>query len=242
MEEKSYMNNAIEIKGLVKKYKKLSALDNVNIDIKENLITAFIGPNGSGKTTLLKIILNIIDLDQGEVRFIQQYKMGFLSDEFIPYEHLTVRDNLRAFSKLKRIPSKEISSEVERVLLITFLTDEKNKLYKDLSSGMKKKFHFGLALLGKPKLLILDEPFSALDLVGRKDFIAILKYLKEKRDTTIILSSHDLTSISDFCDEIVFMKKGKIILEADSSKSLSYLNEKYMEYFEDDIEQALSNL
>ena len=144
--------------------------------------------------------------------------------------------------KLKRIPNKEITSEVERVLLITFLTDEKNKLFKDLSSGMKKKFHFGLALLGKPKLLILDEPFSALDLVGRKDFIAILKYLKEKRDTTIILSSHDLTSISDFCDEIIFLKKGKVILETNNSESLSSLNEKYMQFFEDDIEQALSHL
>ncbi|MDA3838054.1 MAG: ABC transporter ATP-binding protein [Candidatus Delongbacteria bacterium] len=236
------MKNAIEIKDLVKKYKKLTAVDKLNINIKENLITAFIGPNGSGKTTLLKILLNIIDIDQGELRFMQPYKTGFLSDEFIPYEHLTVRDNLRTFSKLKRIPNKEISSEVDRVLLITFLTEEKNKLFKDLSSGMKKKFHFGLALLGKPKLLILDEPFSALDLVGRKDFIAILKYLKEKRDTTIILSSHDLTSISDFCDEIIFLKKGKIILETNSSKSLSELNEKYMEFFEDDIDQALSNL
>ena len=236
------MKNAIEIKNLVKNYKKTKAIDKVDIDIKENLITAFIGPNGSGKTTLLKILLNIIDLNQGEVRFIQPYKVGFLSDEFTPYEHLTVKDNLRAFSKLKRIPNKEITSEVERVLLITFLTDEKNKLFKDLSSGMKKKFHFGLALLGKPKLLILDEPFSALDLVGRKDFIAILKYLKEKRDTTIILSSHDLTSISDFCDEIIFLKKGKVILETNNSESLSSLNEKYMQFFEDDIEQALSHL
>lgn len=236
------MKNAVEIKGLVKKYKKLTAVENLSIDIKENLITAFIGPNGSGKTTLLKILLKITDYNEGDVKFIESYKTGFLSDEFTPYEHLTVKDNLRAFSNLKKIPSKEISTEVERVLLITFLTDEKNKLYKDLSSGMKKKFHFGLALLGKPKLLILDEPFSALDLVGRKDFIAILKYLKEKRDTTIILSSHDLTSISDFCDEIIFLKKGEIILETNSSESLSSLNEKYMQFFEDDIDQALSNL
>ncbi|MBN2790018.1 MAG: ABC transporter ATP-binding protein [Candidatus Delongbacteria bacterium] len=236
------MNIAIEIKDLVKKYKKLAALDKLDINIKENSITAFIGPNGSGKTTLLKLLLNIVNTSGGEVRFVKQYKTGFLSDEFTPYEHLTVRDNLKAFAKLKKIPKRVISEEVERVLLITFLTDEKNKLFKDLSSGMKKKFHFGLALLGKPELLILDEPFSALDLVGRKDFIAILKYLKEKRDTTIILSSHDLTSISDFCDEIIFMKKGKIILETDSSESLSSLNEKYMEFFQDDIDQALSNL
>ena len=236
------MKNAVEIKDLVKKYKKVKAVDDLSIYIKENLITAFIGPNGSGKTTLLKILLNIIGYDQGEIKFMQPYKTGFLSEEFIPYEHLTIRDNLRTFAKLKNIPKKEIASEVDRVLLITFLTDQKSKLYKDTSAGMKKKFHFGLALLGKPKMLILDEPFSALDLVGRKDFIAILKYLKEKRDTTIILSSHDLTSISDFCDEIIFLKKGKIILETNNSESLSSLNEKYMQFFEDDIEQALSRL
>ena len=236
------MKNAVEIKDLVKKYKKVKAVDDLSINIRENLITAFIGPNGSGKTTLLKILLNIIGYDQGEIKFMQPYKIGFLSEEFIPYEHLTIRDNLRTFAKLKNIPKKEIVSEVDRVLLITFLTDQKSKLYKDTSAGMKKKFHFGLALLGKPKMLILDEPFSALDLVGRKDFIAILKYLKEKRDTTIILSSHDLTSISDFCDEIIFLKKGKIILETNNSESLSSLNEKYMQFFEDDIEKALSNL
>lgn len=236
------MKNVIEIRNLVKHYGKIKALDKLSIDIKENLITAFIGPNGSGKTTLFKILLNIIDRNDGDIKFLQSYKIGFLSDEFIPYEHLTVRDNLRTFAKLKNINSKEICDEVDRVLLITFLTDQKRKLYKDLSSGMKKRFHFGLALLGKPKLLILDEPFSALDLVGRKDFIAILKYLKEKRDTTIILSSHDLTSISDFCDEIIFLKKGKVILEANSSESLSSLNEKYMNFYENDIDQALSNL
>ncbi|MCK4979696.1 MAG: ABC transporter ATP-binding protein [Candidatus Delongbacteria bacterium] len=236
------MKNAIEIRDLAKNYRKLKAIDKLSVDIKENIITAFIGPNGSGKTTLLKILLNIIGYDQGEIKFTQPYKIGFLSDEFIPYEHLTIRDNLRAFAKLKNIPSKEIAGEVDRVLLITFLTEQKNKLYKDTSAGMKKKFHFGLALLGKPKMLILDEPFSALDLVGRKDFIAILKYLKEKRDTTIILSSHDLTSISDFCDEIIFLKKGKIILETNNSEPLSSLNEKYMQFFEDDIEQALSRL
>ena len=239
---KSYMGNAIEIKDLVKKYKKIVAIDKLSINVKENTIMAFIGPNGSGKTTLLKILLNIIDYDKGKIKFMRQYKTGFLSDEFIPYEHLTIKDNLRTFAKLKKIDPKKISDEVDRVLLITFLTEEKNKLYKNLSSGMKKKFHFGLALLGKPELLILDEPFSALDLVGRKDFIAILKYLKENRDTTIILSSHDLTSISDFCDEIVFLKKGNIVLKTDSSESLSSLNKKYMEFFEDDIEKALTNL
>jgi len=236
------MKNAIEIKDLVKNYKSNKAVDQLSINIKENLITAFIGPNGSGKTSLLKVLLNIINSDQGNIKFIKSFKIGFLSDEFTPYEHLTVRDNLRAFAKLKHISKKDIPSEVERVLLITFLTNEKNKLYKDLSSGMKKKFHFGLALLGKPKLLILDEPFSALDLVGRKDFIAILKYLKEKRDTTVILSSHDLTSISEFCDDIIFLKKGKVILETNNSESLASLNEKYMQFFEDDIEQAISNL
>ena len=236
------MGNAIEIKDLVKKYKKIVAIDKLSINVKENTIMAFIGPNGSGKTTLLKILLNIIDYDKGKIKFMRQYKTGFLSDEFIPYEHLTIKDNLRTFAKLKKIDPKRISDEVDRVLLITFLTEEKNKLYKNLSSGMKKKFHFGLALLGKPELLILDEPFSALDLVGRKDFIAILKYLKENRDTTIILSSHDLTSISDFCDEIVFLKKGNIVLKTDSSESLSSLNKKYMEFFEDDIEKALTNL
>ena len=235
------MKNAVEITNLIKIYKKINAIDKLNISIGENLITAFVGPNGSGKTTLLKILLGILDY-QGDVKFTKPYKIGFLSDEFIPYGHLTVSDNLRTFAKLKQISKKEISNEVDRVLLITFLTEQKNKLHKDLSAGMKKKFHFGLALLGKPQMLILDEPFSTLDLVGRKDFIAILKYLKEKRDTTIILSSHDLTSISDFCDEIVFLKKGKVILETNSTESLSSLNEKYMRFFEEDIDQALSNL
>ena len=199
---------SVKLSEVVKNYSGISVLSGLNMDIIKGSVTSVIGPNGSGKTTLFKIILGITDPDNGRVILGPEQKKGFLIEDLKPYENLNLIQNLTAFSFLN---GKSISSsETEDIITISFCKDICRKPLKKLSAGQKRKAYFAFSLLNDPELIILDEPLNSLDLKERIDLISSVKYLRDSRSKTILISSHDLDSLYEICDTFCFLKNGKI--------------------------------
>jgi ABC-2 type transport system ATP-binding protein len=198
----------IVVKGLDKSYGKNIVLRGLEADFRKNIITAVIGPNGSGKTTLFKLILGISRPNGGTVVINNDTGIGFMLENFKPYERLSLVENMRAFSRLSRKDCGR--DDLNSILSFTFCDKLRNKKFGTLSAGQQRKFLFALSLIGNPGIIILDEPLNSLDLKERIDMVTSIKYLKETRGTTIIVSSHDLTGLYELCDDFLFLKDGII--------------------------------
>jgi len=202
-------SNIIELKKISKRYSDNSVLSNLDLNIPLNSVTSVIGPNGCGKTTLFKVILGITDHENGKINKVSNEDIGFMLDDCKYYDHLTLLQNLTAMSKLTkpRLTKKSLND----IISITFCDKIKSKPFKSLSSGQLKKALFALTLISDPNILILDEPLNSLDLKERIDMISTIRYLKEAKNKTILVSSHDLASLYELCDIFCFLKDGKII-------------------------------
>lgn len=210
---------AIELDGLCKDYyqdkKKIKVLQNLNLKIKKSEIFGFLGPNGSGKTTTIKSILSLITPDAGKIKIMGvsnqtphiREKIGFLPEISCFSEYLTAKETLLVFSKLS---DKKISpDEIDNVLNEVHLDTHSSTLVKNFSKGMKQRLGLAQAILHDPDILILDEPLSGLDPLGRtmiKDII-----LKQKANgKTVFLSSHQLLETEQICDRAAIICKGQI--------------------------------
>ena len=215
------MTNAIEIKDLAYKFKnsKCFALNNICANIKKGVITGIVGPDSAGKTTLLRNITGLLVPSSGTVRTLslnpktQKDKInkltGYMPQKFGLYEDLSVRENLELYSKLKEIPQKDIQEMFEKLYKFTNLEAFKERLAGKLSGGMKQKLALACALLGKPDLLILDEPSVGVDPISRKDLMSMVRALSSEHTTTIWSTSYmDEAHSFDVC---IVMNKGKII-------------------------------
>lgn len=212
------MNNAIEIKNLIKQYGTSFKLGELNLNIPSGFIIGLIGENGAGKTTLLKSILNILQINQGSIKiFDKDYKneeslikedIGVVLDNSFFPEILLAKD---IDSIMKNI-YKQWDSEMFNNYLNNFAID-KNKQIKALSKGMRKKLEIATALSHHPKLLILDEPTSGLDPVVRQDILNVFQKFVSDDEHTILLSTHITSDLEHIADKIVFIDKGQILLE-----------------------------
>jgi len=209
-------SNIIELVKISKKYSEDSVLSNLDLNIPLNSVTSVIGPNGCGKTTLFKVILGITDHENGKINKVSNEDIGFMLDDCKYYDHLTLLQNLTAMSKLTkpRLTKKSLND----IISITFCDKIKSKPFKSLSSGQLKKALFALTLISDPNILILDEPLNSLDLKERIDMISTIRYLKEAKNKTILVSSHDLASLYELCDIFCFLKDGKIIHQAEKKE------------------------
>lgn len=210
------MNNAIEISNLTKKYDKFE-LGSIDLNIPSGVIVGLIGENGAGKTTLIKSILNIINIDSGSIKiFDKDYKIdeniikediGVVLDNMFFPEILYVKD----INHIMKGVYKNWDSDMFFNYLKDFDIPLKSQI-KTLSKGMRKKLEIIVALSHKPKLLILDEPTSGLDPVVRSEVLDIfLKFISDD-EHTILLSTHITSDLEHIADNIVFMDKGKIVL------------------------------
>ena len=190
------MANAIELKGVTKTFGKQTAVDNLDLVVPEGAIYGFIGPNGSGKTTTLRMILRIFQPDQGEVVVLGQARgktaddrLGYLPEERGLYKRMKVRDVLTYYARLKGAYDckDEINYWLERLEATTWA----DKKIDALSKGMAQKIQFISAVVAKPKLVILDEPFSGLDPINLESLREAVFSLRE-RGTTIVFSTHDM--------------------------------------------------
>lgn len=209
----------IEVKDLVKAYDGHVALKNVSFHVGENEIFGFLGPNGAGKSTTMNIITGYLAPTSGTVEIdghnileepIQAKKrMGYLPEQPPLYLELTPQEYLRFVAEAKGIRKGERQAEVERVMEKVNLMDVRHQLIKTLSKGYRQRVGIAQALLGKPKVIILDEPTVGLDPL---QMIEVREMIKEiGREHTVILSSHILAEIQEICTKIMIMVKGRLV-------------------------------
>ncbi|MCT4616818.1 MAG: ATP-binding cassette domain-containing protein [Candidatus Gracilibacteria bacterium] len=208
--------NILEIKNLTKKYKKLYAIKNININIKKGSVYGFIGDNGAGKSTTLKILAGIIGKDSGEINIFGKpwnidalAKVGSLVETPVLYEKNTGRENLEIFADLVGQDYKKVD---EIFKLIKLNKTAQKKLVGKYSLGMKQRLAIGVTLLKNPEFLILDEPTNGLDIRGIRDVRNLIADLSE-HGITVIVSSHQLYEIQKACSHIGVIKSGEIKFE-----------------------------
>lgn len=209
----------IEVKNVTKKYGKFVAVDNISFEIKEGEIVGLLGPNGAGKSTTMNMLTGFIEQTSGEI-IIDGYDMlkkpkkakkeiGYMPEGVPLYADLTVKEFVKYMAEIKGIDKKERKEKVEKIIEQTGLKDVENKLTRNLSRGYKQSVSMAGALVGEPKILILDEPTVGLD---PKQITEIRKLIKELGKThTVILSSHILSEVSQICNKVIIINKGKIV-------------------------------
>lgn len=208
---------AVEVKGLNKTYGKKKVLDDVSLYVKPNEIVGFIGPNGAGKSTTMKCLCNLIFPDSGEI-IINGYDIFKEREKALEsqaaliespglYQDMTGRENIKLIARLRKI-GKERVEEIED---FTELGDALNRKVSGYSMGMKQRLALGIAILSKPKFLILDEPTNGLDPTGIIHLRNTLQRLIIEEDISILFSSHQLGEVEKLADRIVCINKGKII-------------------------------
>jgi ABC-2 type transport system ATP-binding protein len=211
------MTAAVLIEHVTKTYGSFKAVDDLNLAVPTGSIYGFIGPNGSGKTTTLRMVMRILHPDSGIIRVLGEEswdaasdRVGYLPEERGLYKQMKVRDILRFYAELKgmRDTSHAIDDWLERM----GLADWANKKVEALSKGMSQKVQFIAAVITKPELVLLDEPFSGLDPVNAE--VLRKAVIDLKRDgTTVIFSTHDMGTAEKMCDFVFMIYKGKKVLD-----------------------------
>lgn len=209
----------IEVKNVTKKYGNFVAVDNISFNIKEGEIIGLLGPNGAGKSTTMNMITGFIEQTEGEI-IIDGYDMlkkpkkakkeiGYMPEGVPLYTDLTVKEFVSYMAQIKKVDRKIRKEQIEKTIEETGLKDVEKKLIKNLSRGYKQRVSMAGALVGKPKILILDEPTVGLD---PKQITEIRELIKKLGKThTVILSSHILSEVSQICNKVIIINKGKIV-------------------------------
>ncbi len=211
------------------------ALDDLSFKIEEGKITGFLGANGAGKTTFLKILLNFIMPTKGEVSYIGNItnrdffkQLGYMPERPYYYEHLTGREFLVYVGKLQDLSEEQIDKAIEKwtkELKVFFALDRSLKSY---SKGMLQRVGFAGALLHNPSLVILDEPLSGLDPIGRKEFKDILLKINREYGCTVFFSSHIVSDVEEVSENVVVIDKGKLVYQGKIDELLENSSTKLM--------------
>lgn len=220
------MKPIIEIRGLRKKFKKTLAVDGLDLTVPEGSVTAYLGPNGAGKTTTIKCLLNIHAPDEGSISVfgIDSRKLGPDAFRQIAYvsenQELPLWMTVRQFIDYCRPMYPAWDNAFAAKLLKQFELPEDSKL-KDLSRGMRMKAALLGSLAYRPKLVVLDEPFSGLDPLVRDDFIRGMLELTENEGWTVFVSSHDIAEVERLADRVAILNQGRLQLEESSEQLLA---------------------
>ncbi len=211
--------DAIAIHDVTKKFGNLIAVNDLTLTVPEGSIYGFIGPNGSGKTTTIRMIMNILLPDTGDITVLggashssARDNVGYLPEERGLYKRMTVKQVLRYYGQLKGKPVAELDAAIKSWLDRLQLSAWADKRVQTLSKGMSQKVQFISAIVSKPKLLILDEPFSGLDPVNAdalRDAVLDLR----RQGTTVVFSTHDMSAAERMCDRIFMIFKGNKVLD-----------------------------
>ncbi|CCY88503.1 aBC-type transport system ATPase component [Mycoplasma sp. CAG:956] len=209
----------LELKNVTKYYGDFKAVDNLSFKVKDGEIFGLLGVNGAGKTTTFRMIINLLDKNEGTILldgkpidYSVTDKIGFLTEERSLLLKLTVLEQAIFYGTLKGLDKKTIEKRLDVLLERFKISEYKNRKIKELSKGNQQKVQFITAILHEPKLLILDEPFSGLDPINVEEFMKMINELKNK-GTSIIFSSHRMEHVELFCDELVILVHGKSVLQ-----------------------------
>lgn len=209
----------IEVKHVTKRYGKAVAVEDISFSIKEGEIIGLLGPNGAGKSTTMNMLTGFIEPTEGEIiidgnDILKKPKkakkqIGYMPEGVPLYTDLTVKEFVQYMAEIKQVDKKTIKEKVNEIIEQTGLKDVEKKLIKNLSRGYKQRVSMAGALVGAPKILILDEPTVGLDPKQITEIRNLIKELGKKH--TIILSSHILSEVSQICNKVIIINKGKII-------------------------------
>ena len=212
----------MEINGLVKQYKRLTAVDNISFSIREGICFGLLGQNGAGKTTTVEMLEDIITPTSGTILFKGNPRdRAFREKIGIQFQHtellafLTVNDTLKTFSRFYKHPLP--MDEIRRLCMLETIGKQMNN---KISGGQKQRLLLGLALLNDPDLLFLDEPSTGLDPQARQHMWQIIKGVKAK-GKTIVLTTHYMEEAQILCDEIIIMDQGRIIAKGSPSELIA---------------------
>jgi ABC-2 type transport system ATP-binding protein len=216
----SKLSLAVEVQSLTKKFGSIQALNDISFNIKKGEVFGLIGPNGAGKTTTLRIISTLILPSSGNVTVFgtdvvkepdQIRKMlSYLPEEAGAYRNLSGMEYLQFMAKFSAADTKEI---IKQAIEISGLGDRLKDKAKTYSKGMKRRLLLARALMTKPKLAILDEPASGLDVLHAYHIRKIIKNFVKENGVTVLLSSHNMLEVEYLCDRVALVNKGKIVLE-----------------------------
>jgi sulfate/thiosulfate transport system ATP-binding protein len=213
------MTDAIVVRGANKHYGDFAALDNVDFEVPSGSLTALLGPSGSGKSTLLRAIAGLDQPDTGTVTINgrdvtgvppQRRGIGFVFQHYAAFKHLTVRDNVAFGLKIRKRPKAEIKEKVDNLLEVVGLAGFQGRYPNQLSGGQRQRMALARALAVDPQVLLLDEPFGALDAKVREDLRAWLRRLHDEVHVTTVLVTHDQAEALDVADRIAVLNKGRI--------------------------------
>jgi len=211
----------IEVKNFTKKYGNFLAVENISFTVKDGEIVGLLGPNGAGKSTTMNAITGYIEQTEGEI-IVNGYdtikkakkakrEIGYMPEGVPLYDDLSIKEFVTYMAELRKVNRKERKQKVEDIIKKVGLLDMKNKLIKNLSRGQKQRVSLAGALVGNPKILILDEPTVGLDPKQITEIRSLIKDLGKNH--TVILSSHILSEVSQICDKVVIINKGKLVAE-----------------------------
>ena len=218
------MDTAISLRGIVKTFGEHRAVDGVTLDIPSGGIFGLLGPNGAGKSTTIRMIMDIIRPDTGTITVFgkpsaeaARAHIGYLPEERGLYKKMKVLDVLEFQGSLRGSKPKEARAEAKTWLEKLEIADWADKKVEELSKGMQQKIQFAAAVLGKPPILILDEPFSGMDPVNQNLFKDRILELN-RAGTTIIFSTHQMETAERLCKEIALINKGQLVLSGPLAK------------------------
>jgi sulfate/thiosulfate transport system ATP-binding protein len=209
----------IAVENVSKHYGSFRAVDDVSLEFKTGSLVALLGPSGSGKSTLLRMIAGLETPSSGEIwivgenathKSVQDRHIGFVFQHYALFKHLTVRQNIGFALELRKAPKNKIKQRVEELLELIQLTGLSDRYPSQLSGGQRQRVALARSLAVQPQILLLDEPFGALDAKVRKDLRIWLRHLHEEVNVTTLFVTHDQEEAMEVADEIVVMNKGRV--------------------------------
>ncbi|MFC3095382.1 ATP-binding cassette domain-containing protein [Alteromonas sediminis] len=207
----------IHVQNATKSFSALPVLKGLNISVPQRSVYAFLGNNGEGKSTTIRMLLGLLRADSGSIQVLgkdvaqlDKRQVGAIIDAPVLYAHLTAREYLSITRSIKNLSK----SEIARVLELVSLTKAGNRKISTFSLGMKQRLALAQALMGDPKLLILDEPTNGLDPQGMQEIRELIKQLPEQSDTSVFVSSHLLDEVEKMASHVGILRGGKLVLES----------------------------
>jgi sulfate transport system ATP-binding protein len=210
---------SISVVDVAKRFKDFHALNGVSLDIEDGSLTSILGPSGSGKSTLLRVIAGLERPDSGKVYIFgqdmtnlspQKRGVGFVFQHYAAFKHMTVRDNVAFGLTVRRRPKKKVAARVDELLELVQLQGFAERYPSQLSGGQRQRMGLARALAVEPKVMLLDEPFGALDARVRQELRAWLRRLHDEVHVTTILVTHDQEEAMEISDHVVVMNHGRI--------------------------------
>ena len=232
----------IEIKNLVKSYRKNNVINNISFNISKGDVLGLIGDNGAGKSTLMSMIVTLIKPSKGDIIYNEQSvvsnpnrirgNIGYVPQDIALYEDLSGMDNIKFFAKTYHISKKDMDDKINRVINIIGLdVNVLKKKVKYLSGGMKRRINIGVALLNDPDLIIMDEPTVGIDIASKEYILGVIKKLNTE-GKTIIYASHYFDEIEELCNKVCILNKGNII-DFSSLEDINKNNLTFRQYYLD---------